>query len=164
MKKILLAAVGCLLAMSAFAVTVGTNQNESGPWDTEVFVRGGFNDWGTTDAMTWDEVNQQFDAVVSIDAGTWEFKIADATWANPDFGPTGDQNVTLGVPTDIGTAIGSNFVLVLEQSGDYLFRLFNIAEDLQSGNLLVQVIPIPGALLLFASALGLLGWLKRRAL
>jgi len=162
MKKILLVALGCLVAMSAFAITVEVNGEDPGPWGNTIFVRGGFTDWGTTAPMTWDADNQQFDAVLTIDAGTWEFKIADEGWANPDFGPTGDQNVALGVATDIGTALEANFVLALDQAGLYQFTLFNIEEGLQSGELVVQLIPVPAALLLFASGLVGLGFMRRR--
>ena len=44
----------------------------------------------------------------------------------------------LGVLTDIGTAIGQNFFLSILNPGDYLFTLSNLADDLQSGQLLVS--------------------------
>lgn len=160
MKKLLLiAACAALGAVSAWASTVG---GEPGPFGTTVFVRGGFNGWGAVDAMTWDEVNQAYEATLTIDAGTWEFKIADEGWANPDFGPTGDPAVVLGTPTDIGSAIGANFSLDLAAATTVLFRLSDISATLDSGTLLVTAVPVPAALVLFASGLAGLGALRRR--
>ena len=114
------------------------------------------------DAMTWDDTTQSYEAVLSIDAGTWEFKIADEGWSNPDFGPTGDPVVTLGSPTDIGTAIGANFQLALAEGGLFSFRLSDLATDLSSGTLTVTRVPVPAAFLLFGSALAGLGVVRRR--
>lgn len=156
MKKYLIGLVALLACSSAFAGTT--------PWVDTVFVRGGFNDWGTTDAMTWD--GSAYTAVVSIDAGSWEFKIANADWNNPDFGPTADPVVTLGVASDIGTAIGANFMLSIVDPGNYLFTLFDLGPTRGgpvSGQLMVErVVPIPAAGLLLLSAVGGLGFLRRR--
>ena len=156
MKRLILITVFTVLgAASGSASTVG-------PFGNDIFVRGGFNGWGAIDAMTWDPVDEQFDAIITISAGTWEFKIADEGWSNPDFAPLGDPNVTLGVPYDIGTAIGQNGILTLADSGDYLFVLSDLASDLQSGVLTVTAIPLPAALVLFASGLAGLSILRRR--
>lgn len=159
MKRLTLFVVCVLLgATTAIASTVGVD----GPFGTTVFVRGGFNGWGATDAMTWDESQMAYEAVLTIDAGTWEFKIADEGWSNPDFGPTGDPVVTLGSATDIGTAIGANFSLTLDSAGQYLFRLSDLSADLTSGTLTVTAVPIPAAFVLFGSALAGLGVIRRR--
>lgn len=161
MKRFLVLAICAIAgATTAWAGTVGL---DPGPFGNPVYVRGGFNGWGAIDQMTWDETNQWYEAVVTIDAGTWEFKIADEGWSNPDFGPTGDPNVTLGTPTDIGTAIGANFVLTLATAGDYIFRLSDLSAGLDSGTLLVTAVPIPAALVLFASGLAGLGFLRKRS-
>ncbi len=160
MKRLfIVAAFAVLGATSAWASVIG---GDIGPFGNTIFVRGGFNGWGAIDAMTWDGGNQTYSAVLSIDAGTWEFKIADEGWSNPDFGPTGDPNVTLGVPTAIGTAIGQNFSMALASPGDYLFVLSDLSAALDAGTLTVTRIPIPAALLLFASGLAGFGFLRKR--
>lgn len=160
MKKYLIALAATLVCSSSFAGTL--------PWADTVFVRGGFNDWGTTDPMSYDGGSESYTAIVNIAAGDWEFKIANADWNNPDFGPTGDPVVTLGVATDIGTAIGANFMLSIVDPGNYLFTLFNLDGPVggapDSGQLIVErVVPIPAAGLLLLSALGGLGFLRRRS-
>lgn len=160
MKKFMLVAIFAIAgATTAWAGTVGL---DPGPFGNPVFVRGGFNGWGAVDQMTWDATDEEYVAVVSIDAGTWEFKIADDGWSNPDFGPTGDPVVTLGVATDIGTAIGANFSLTIDTAGDYIFTLSNLATDLQSGLLTVRPVPLPAALVLLMSGLAGLGFLRKR--
>ena len=42
-------------------------------------------------------------------------------------------------------------------------QLALITSDLASGNIAIEVIPVPAAVWLFGSALGLLGWVRRRA-
>lgn len=159
MKRVTLFVVCVLMgATTALASTVGVD----GPFGNTIFVRGGFNGWGAVDAMTWDESAQAYEAVLTIDAGAWEFKIADEGWSNPDFGPTGDPMVTLGSPTDIGTAIGANFQLMIATSGQYLFRLSDLTDDLSAGTLTVTAVPVPAAFLLFGSALAGLGVVRRR--
>lgn len=160
MKRfIIVAALAVLGATSALAGVVG---GDIGPFGNTVFVRGGFNGWGAVDAMTWDGTTETYSAVLSIDAGAWEFKIADEGWANPDFGPTGDPVVTLGTPSDIGTAIGVNYSLTLAAAGTYQFVLSDLSAALDSGILTVTQIPVPAALLLFASGLAGFGFLRKR--
>lgn len=161
MKKLLLAT---LLLCSTSAAFAG-----SAPWATDVFVRGGFNGWGTTDVMTWNGVDS-YSATLSLDAGTWEFKIADGDWGNlggPNFGaaPSGGiEEFTLDVASDIGPNCCDNLSITLAEAGLYTFTMFNIAGDLQSADLVIsQVVPVPAAGLLLLSALGGLGFLRRRS-
>lgn len=157
MKKWLLLGVLAIFGFStAMAVPVAD------PFGNPIFVRGGFNGWGITDEMTWDGVDE-YNAVLTINAGNYGFKIADEGWSNPDFGPTGDQNVVLGAPSDIGTAIGTNFILTLGDTGQYLFTLYDLAPDLQSGQLLVtRFTQAPQPALLTLMLIGLVGLALRR--
>jgi hypothetical protein len=158
MKKTVLATILVLAFTTAVAVPVAP------PFPDVIFVRGGFNGWGTTDAMTWDGVDR-YEAVLTLDAGTWEFKIADDGWSNPDFGATGDPNVVLGTPSDIGTIYFNNFLLALTNPGEYLFTLFDLASDLQSGKVLVTRIasvPQPGAVMLMLIGLAGISVLRHR--
>ncbi len=75
--------------------------------------------------------------------------------------------MTLGVATDIGVAIGVNFALSILDPGDYLFTLFDLGPARGgplSGQLIVErVVPIPAAGLLLLSAIGGLGFFRRRS-
>lgn len=159
MRKLCIALLGLLAASGAFANT----ETGAAPWADTLYVRGGFNDWGISDPMTYDSADGTYTAIVAIDAGDWEFKIANESWDNPDFGPTGEAAVTLGAPIDIGTAIGANFGLTIIEGGDYRFTMSDIASTLDSAQLVVtRVVPIPAAGLLLLSAIAGLGALRRR--
>ncbi|MBT8135611.1 MAG: VPLPA-CTERM sorting domain-containing protein [Gammaproteobacteria bacterium] len=170
MRKLGFILLALFCASGAFASTTGAEGNPP-PWDTTVFVRGGFNDWGNgpapTSPMTWDGAS--YSATIAIDAGTWQFKIADGDWGGlggPNFGaaPSGGTEIfALGVASDIGANCCDNLEITLAEAGLYTFTMFNIAGDLQSADLVIErVIPVPAAGFLLLSALGGLGFLRRR--
>lgn len=158
MKKLLFGLLAVLAVSTAVAGVA--------PFPNDIFVRGSFNDWGLADVMTYNGEGEYF-AEISLDVGDYEFKIANEGWDNPDWGATGDPNVILDVATGIGPASFGNFLLSISESGNYLFRLFDLQTQRgpvpTGGQLIVtQVIPIPAAGLLMLSALGGLGFLRRR--
>ncbi|MDH3588071.1 MAG: VPLPA-CTERM sorting domain-containing protein [Gammaproteobacteria bacterium] len=164
MKKLLVALLGVLAVSGAFASTTGGPEGDPAPWANTLFVRGVFNGWDTSNPMSWD--GSTYTAKVFIDVGDWEFKIANKTWDGPDFGNIGDPNVVLGTPLGIGTASFGNLLLSITEANEYLFTLSDIASDLSAGTLTVTkngVVPIPAAGLLLLSALGGLGFLRRRS-
>uniref|UniRef100_UPI0030F4B091 alpha-1,6-glucosidase domain-containing protein n=1 Tax=Paraglaciecola sp. TaxID=1920173 RepID=UPI0030F4B091 len=90
--------------------------------DTTVFVRGSINGWGEADPLVYIG-NSTYEALIDIDAGDYEFKIASADWSTVDFGNlAGDVAVTLGTSKGLGRS-GANFILSIVNSGTYKFTV-----------------------------------------
>ena len=101
------------------------------PYPRELFVRGGFNDWGNptpTDAYRLaflGGVNYAVSSPIAA-AGTYDFKVADANWTadtNCGAGAAGG-NVRLGVPQTLECQSNSgNLVMTAPAAGNYTFSL-----------------------------------------
>lgn len=108
------------------------------PYGVDIFVRGGFNDWGITDPMIFD--GSTYSTTIDIAAGDWEFKIASEDWAAVDLGAAGgNPNVELDVPRLIGTGTFDNLFLSVMTAGLYTFTL-DTATGLDSPTLLVSAV------------------------
>lgn len=108
--------------LSPFA-TIGTP--DAAPYgDTQVYVRGTMNDWGTTNALSYSG-NGDYQLSLSLDAGTtYEFKVASEDWSAVNFG--GDTTVELNSPNTL-TRGGANLFFTPSESGAYLFE-FNATD------------------------------------
>jgi pullulanase len=161
MKK-LFAVVLCLL-VAPVAWSVTTSGTGTDPYGVTIFVRGGFNDWGTANAMTYDAAAGTYHADIALDVGNYEFKIASEDWSTVDLGAgdTGDQVVVPGVPRLIGTGPFGNLQLSITTAAVYGFWL-DPSTGLTTPTLLVQAIPLPAAALLFGSAVLGLGFARKR--
>lgn len=178
MKKLILAvalfAASMGLASASTVSSDGAYRGAGGdPFGVPVFVRGGFNGWGLTDPMSYDPGTQTYSATVSLAAGDYEFKIASEDWSTVDFGDIDNFGVFSPPATvNVGTSSFGNLFLSIAVAGDYDFildvsSLFPAQRGVLNGPfpLTVQssVIPIPAAGLLLLSALGGLGFLRRRS-
>lgn len=132
-------------------------------------LRGGFNGWGLT-AMTWDATAMTYSAVLALDVGLYQFKVANGgdTWDDSvTFGDTtgaGTINPDGSIPADLSPG-GGNISLNISSMGDYLFVLdlsnwTNTAAN--DAVMSVSRIPLPGALILLLSGLGGFGFLRLR--
>ncbi len=89
---------------------------------TPVFIRGGMNGWGETDAVSYDG-NGQYSAQLTLDAGSYEFKVASSDWSTFNLGGTTDgTEVPLDTPVEMGQN-GSNLILNIPTDGDYQFKV-----------------------------------------
>jgi pullulanase len=112
------------------AVFRRASQTSCAPYPRDLFVRGGFNDWGSPTPT--EQYRLRFlggsDYTVSapVGAGNWEFKIADAGWTadtNCGAGAAGG-NVRLGVPLTLECQSNSgNLAMSAPSAGDYTFSL-----------------------------------------
>ncbi len=84
----------------------------------ELFVRGSMNEWGTGNQMKLD--NTTYSAVMSLNAGSYQFKIADADWADANYGSGEDDVVELDVPETLAPG-GGNLNLAIPSDGLYEF-------------------------------------------
>ena len=172
MKKLLLAA---LLYAATWGVASAATANASAasfegagdPFGVPVYVRGGFNDWGLAAPMAYDAGSGTYSATISLDPGSYEFKVASEDWSTVDLGNLAGASAISTFPTTVAAEVGAfnNFVLEIASSGLYSFTL---DVDPFTGNggpydlTVAQVIPIPAAGWLFITALGALGFLRRR--
>jgi pullulanase len=113
------------------AVFRRTAQTSCAPFPRDLFVRGGFNDWGNptpTEAYRLQFLGGTAYSVSApiTPAGNYEFKVADAGWTastNCGAGAAGDT-VRLGIPLEIECRDGSgNLKIAATQAGPYTFAL-----------------------------------------
>ena len=80
------------------------------------------NDWGEADEMTY-QGDGVYAAVISVEPGDYEFKVASADWSTVDFGASSTQeSVTLGSDKTLVVS-GANLQLSLSQARVLKFTL-----------------------------------------
>lgn len=90
--------------------------------DTTVFIRGGMNAWGETDALIYDG-NGAYSAELAIDAGSYEFKVASSDWSTVNLGGSGENTaISVDVPKSI-VAQGNNLAIDIPASSIYKFTV-----------------------------------------
>ena len=95
-------------------------------YDQVMYVKGSMNEWSNTDAMTY--VGEGvYNLEYTLDAGDYEFKVADANWTEAtNFGAAeGDEALTLGEPKTLvfGEGIAMNIAMSITEAGSYNFTL-----------------------------------------
>lgn len=102
-----------------------TIENEEPYAGTEVYLRGGFNGWGTDTPLLY-QGGRQYQVAMSLAAGSYEFKVASEDWATVNLGAISgaddDKQVVPGEPAYLA-ATNDNLVLTIEEDGDYVFVL-----------------------------------------
>lgn len=100
-----------------------TVENEEPFVGTTVFVRGAFNDWGTSDAFSY-QGGRIYTFARDIDAGSYEFKVASEDWSTVNFGALSNNDVDRVVTLDSTVALAAtndNLVLNIDSSDRYVF-------------------------------------------
>lgn len=89
---------------------------------TAVFVRGAMNGWGEVDEMTY-QGDGVYAAIISVEPGDYEFKVASADWSTVDFGAIGGEEavVLANAKTLIGS--GANMQMSLSETQVLKFTL-----------------------------------------
>ncbi len=91
--------------------------------ETEIFVRGGHNDWGADTPMTFDG-DYTYTIELALTEGDIQFKVADADWANINMGESSDgAQVNLDQRVKIEPNGGGNMQFSIPASGDYIVEL-----------------------------------------
>ncbi|AWL11060.1 Pullulanase [Saliniradius amylolyticus] len=94
-----------------------TVRNDEPYVGTTVYLRGDMNGWSTDDAFSFIG-DGQYEIAVTLDAGTYGFKVASEDWATVNYG---EGEVMVG-DTDLSTVYnGGNFSITIEDAGDYRF-------------------------------------------
>lgn len=89
--------------------------------DTVVLLRGDMNAWGTDIEFTYDG-SQRYSVMVTLDPGTYGFKIADADWSAVNFGSSGTADIAPGGSLTLASG-GDNLSLTIDTTGNYVFAL-----------------------------------------
>ncbi|WP_462156709.1 alpha-1,6-glucosidase domain-containing protein [Pseudoalteromonas sp. GB56] len=90
--------------------------------DTQVYLRGSVNGWGTDNPLIYDG-DAMYSTTVTLEAGDYEFKVASEDWSTVDFGGSGDAPVAvLGEATPL-EAVGANIALSIADAGNYRFTV-----------------------------------------
>ncbi|MDX1678650.1 alpha-1,6-glucosidase domain-containing protein, partial [Arsukibacterium sp.] len=121
---------------------------------TTVYVRGGMNGWGETDAFTY-AGEGIYKAEFDIAAGNYEFKVASADWSTVDKGAGADGSaVTLGTAKTLAQG-GGNLSITIPATATYIFTLD--ANNADSPSLTVIERPTFGETTVFLRG-GMNGW------
>jgi pullulanase len=88
-----------------------------------LYVRGGFNGWGTTTPLGFDGAGKYQTVVTGLAAGSYGFKVADANWTGPsNCGAGANGNLTLGTPFGlVCNSSSGNINATFPVTGSYLF-------------------------------------------
>ena len=101
---------------------------------TTVFVRGGMNDWGEGNPMSY-AVGGKYAATLDVTAGSYEFKVASSDWSTVDYGSAdADTTATVGQAKDLSIG-GDNLFITIDADGSYTF-VFD-ASDLSAATVTV---------------------------
>ena len=90
---------------------------------TPVFVRGGFNSWGTASPMVF-QGDALYRADVELAAESYEFKIASEDWSTVNIGAADSDMVVVGEPLPLADMGGPpNLRLTIAEADTYAFTL-----------------------------------------
>ncbi len=87
---------------------------------TAVYLRGSMNGWGTGNEMAF-QGSGVYATTLTLDAGSYEFKVAEAGWADPNLGA--DSAVVIGEPLALVPGGGGNIGLTLDANSVVTFSL-----------------------------------------
>ncbi|TKB46386.1 alpha-1,6-glucosidase domain-containing protein [Thalassotalea mangrovi] len=92
--------------------------------ETTVYVKGSMNGWSENDAMTYIG-NSTYTLTLSLDAQSYEFKVASQDWSTVNLGATSgdDADVFLSTPEALVQDSQTNFKIDISEAGDYLFTV-----------------------------------------
>lgn len=97
--------------------------NEEPYVGTPIFVRGGFNGWGTGNELEY-QGDRIYSAKVYVEAATHEFKVANEDWSGPNLGAfsgaDADRIVELGQDQLLAPS-NDNLLITVDESADYVF-------------------------------------------
>ena len=102
-------------------IDLGAAPYGHGTEQSAVYFRGVFNAWGTDNEAHYAGAGV-YEAVIGIDVGDYEFKVASEDWATVNLGGGTTNAVTIGTAVDLADG-GGNLTLSVSESGEYLFTL-----------------------------------------
>ncbi len=97
-----------------------------GTAQSPIYIRGAFNEWGTASEAHY-AGGGVYEAVIAINAGDYEFKVASEDWATVNLGAGAANIVTVGMAFDLADG-GGNLSITIADVDEYLFTLDASAE------------------------------------
>lgn len=103
------------------APVLNIRNEEPYPGET-VFIRGDMNGWGEVDALNYDGAGL-YSVSLTLDAGTYSFKVASADWSTVNFGAISADDTVVMVGDDEFplASTNDNLQITIAEAGDYLF-------------------------------------------
>ncbi len=89
---------------------------------TDVFVRGGMNDWGEADAFNYAGAGI-YSATLNINAGSYEFKVASSDWATVNLGAGAAGNQVIVDEPIVIEPSNDNLRIDIASTSSYVFTL-----------------------------------------
>ena len=93
-----------------------------GTTQSPIYFRGVFNDWGTADEAHY-AGGGEYEALIAIEPGDYEFKVASEDWATVNLGGGASNTVTLGAAFGDLVDGGGNLSISITAADEYLFTL-----------------------------------------
>ncbi len=103
-----------------------TVENEEPFVGTAVYLRGSLNSWGTDNEMIY-QGDRIYTTSITLDAGSYEFKVASSDWTTVDYGAADGTAVTLGEDLALGKS-GANMTISISDAGTYAF-IFDMSDE-----------------------------------
>ncbi len=109
MKKSIFKRVICvaLSLMMCLSIVIGTGAISASALSADLYLRGAFNSWGTSDKMTTSD-NVNYTATVSLAAGTYEYKYATEDWSTYQYPVSGNLTMTLASAATVKFTINTS--------------------------------------------------------
>ncbi|MCY3837648.1 MAG: hypothetical protein OXH09_03180 [Gammaproteobacteria bacterium] len=93
-----------------------------GTTQSSIYVRGGFNEWGTASEAHY-AGGDVYEAVIPVEVGTYEFKVASEDWATVNLGAGASNTVTIGTAFGDLADGGGNLSISIAEANEYLFTV-----------------------------------------
>lgn len=119
---------------------------DTAPYDTALYLRGGFNNWDTSAVLVY-QGQRRYEVSTYLAADSYSFKISDAEWS-ADWTFSGDSSnateVTLESPLPLvhASGMGNDMRLVVTQAGYYHFT-FTVPENTDDPHSLTVTLDAP---------------------
>ena len=124
------------LDASNIEAPVLTVKNEEPFVGTSVYIRGDMNGWGETNPLTYIGAGQ-YTATFSVEANTYNFKVASADWSTVNMGaPSNDTEVLIGEAQLLLANSYDNLSITFSETQEYTFTFD--ASDLNAPTLSVH--------------------------
>ncbi|MYA17054.1 MAG: hypothetical protein F4Z28_09940 [Gammaproteobacteria bacterium] len=93
-----------------------------GTTQSSIYIRGVFNEWGTASEAHY-AGGDVYEAVIAIEAGSYEFKVASEDWATVNVGAGASNTVTIGTAFGDLADGGGNLAISIAAADEYLFTI-----------------------------------------